>query len=102
MRPIQEHGFTIVAVETDWRDAGHVDRYVQHMPAGQYDEHVFARFLTWMWQSREVARFIEWLRKYKGALTADRMTSFRGLDVYSLGNPIIEVLGNHQQPASPP
>ena len=30
---IQEHGFTIVAVEGDWPDAAAFDRYVRHRPA---------------------------------------------------------------------
>ena len=30
---IEQHGFTIVAVEADWPDAAAVDRYVRHRPA---------------------------------------------------------------------
>ena len=32
-RLIEQHGFTIVAVEADWPDAAAVDRYVRHRPA---------------------------------------------------------------------
>lgn len=91
-RLIEEHGFTIVAIEADWPDASRVDRYVRHKPKGRYDEHVFARFPTWMWRNQEVADFVEWLREHNRAVLADRMTSIRGLDVYSLGSSITEVL----------
>jgi protein-L-isoaspartate(D-aspartate) O-methyltransferase len=32
-RLIEQHGFTIVAVEADWPDAAAVDRFVRHLPA---------------------------------------------------------------------
>ncbi len=35
-RLIEEHGFTIVAVEADWPDAAAVDRYVRHRPAAPW------------------------------------------------------------------
>ena len=31
-RLIEQHGFTVVAVEADWPDAAAVDRYVRHRP----------------------------------------------------------------------
>src|SRR5437763_6844846 len=31
-RLIEQHGFTIVAVEADWPDAAALDRYVRHRP----------------------------------------------------------------------
>src|SRR5215217_4113142 len=92
-RLIKEYGYTIIAIEADWPDAGRVDRYVRHKLAGQYDEHVFARFPTWMWRNREVCTFFEWLRDHNGSVASDRMASIRGLDVYSLKNSITEVLG---------
>src|ERR1044071_5336710 len=47
-RLIEEHGFTIVAVEADWPDAAAVDRYVRHRPARPEAELPFQRFPTWM------------------------------------------------------
>jgi erythromycin esterase-like protein len=91
-RLIEQHGFTIVAVEADWPDASRVDRYVRHRPGGQYDEHVFARFPTWMWRNQEFAELVEWLRWHNSSLSAERQVEFRGLDVYSLRSSISEVL----------
>ncbi|WP_245895058.1 erythromycin esterase family protein [Devosia submarina] len=99
-RLIEDHGFNIVAVEADWPDASRVDRYVRHRPGGQYDEHVFARFPTWMWRNRQFARFVEWLRYRNDALPVERQVEFRGLDVYSLRNSIAEVL-NYLAKADP-
>ena len=53
-RLIREHGFNIVAVEADWPDAAHVDRYIRHRPQGGLDEPAFSRFPTWMWRNEEV------------------------------------------------
>jgi protein-L-isoaspartate O-methyltransferase len=43
-RLIEEHGFTIVAVEADWPDAAAADRYVRHRPARPGAEPSFQRF----------------------------------------------------------
>ena len=58
-RLIEQHGFTIVAVEADWPDAAAVDRYVRHRPAAAGAEPPFQRFPTWMWRNTEVAAFVE-------------------------------------------
>jgi erythromycin esterase-like protein len=91
-RLIEEHGFTIVAVEADWPDAARVDRYVRHRGPGKYDEHSFARFPTWMWRNREVAQFVDWLRRHNENLPAEQRAEFRGLDVYSMRGSIGAVL----------
>ena len=91
-RLIEEHGFNIIAIEADWPDAARVDRHVRQRGGGSYDEHVFARFPTWMWRNREVADFVEWLRQHNGNLPAERRVGFHGLDVYSLRGSIAEVI----------
>jgi len=53
-RLIERHGFTIVAVEADWPDAGHVDRYVRGLAPSAWTRHIFSRFPTWMWRNAEV------------------------------------------------
>src|SRR5881392_3143262 len=50
-RLIEEHGFTIVAVEADWPDAAAVDRHVRHRPARPDSGPAFQRFPTWMWRN---------------------------------------------------
>ena len=91
-RLIEQHGFSIVAVEADWPDANRVDRYVRHRGPGAYDEEAFARFPTWMWRNEEVREFVEWLRAHNEAVAAEKRVEFRGLDVYSLRGSIAEVL----------
>src|SRR5256884_1954548 len=63
-RLIEEHGFTIVAVEADWPDAAAVDRYVRHRPVRPGAEPPFQRFPTWMWRNTARAAFINWLRAH--------------------------------------
>src|SRR5881397_4059708 len=49
-RLIVDHGFNIVAVEADWPDAAHIDRYVRHLTPPASARHAFERFPTWMWR----------------------------------------------------
>jgi erythromycin esterase-like protein len=51
-RLIEQHGFTIVAVEADWPDAAAVDRYVRHRSARTGTEAPFQRFPAWMWPTQ--------------------------------------------------
>src|SRR5215213_4818604 len=63
-RLVEQHGFSIVAVEADWPDAAVVDRYVRHRPAKARTEPPFQRFPTWMWRNVEIAALIEWMREH--------------------------------------
>ncbi len=92
-RLIERHGFTIVAAEADWPDAAKIDRYVRQQQPPAWVEEGFKRFPTWMWRNQEVADFAHWLRGHNDAQPAERRVEFRGLDVYSLGASIQEVLG---------
>src|SRR5690242_16057626 len=51
-RLIERHGFNIVAVEADWPDAAHLDRFVRHRPRREGEEAAFRRFPIWMWRNR--------------------------------------------------
>jgi protein-L-isoaspartate(D-aspartate) O-methyltransferase len=90
---VENHGFTIVAVEADWPDAARIDRWVRGDARIDHPEDAFSRFPTWMWRNREVLDFIGWLRAYNARLpeVAPR-AGFYGLDLYSLYGSIGEVL----------
>src|SRR5436190_240672 len=83
-RLIEQHGFTIVAVEADWPDAATVDRYVRHRPPRQGEMRAFERFPTWMWRNQEVDDFIRWMRRHNHARDHEYMAGFYGLDLYNL------------------
>jgi protein-L-isoaspartate(D-aspartate) O-methyltransferase len=92
-RLIVEHGFNIVAVEADWPDAAHVDRYIRHRRQIGLDEPAFSRFPTWMWRNEEVEGFVEWLRRHNGTIpNAHERVGFYGLDLYNLRSSIAAVL----------
>lgn len=91
-RLIERHGFTIVAVEADWPDAGHVDRYVRGLAPSVWKRHVFSRFPVWMWRNTDVQAFARWLHHHNHQRAPELRVEFRGLDVYSLRNSIREVL----------
>jgi protein-L-isoaspartate(D-aspartate) O-methyltransferase len=92
-RLIEEHGFTIVAVEADWPDAAVIDRYARNRPPREGEERAFQRFPTWMWRNTDVQAFVRWLRSRNLAVgEADRMAGFYGLDLYNLGGSIRAVI----------
>ncbi len=92
-RLIEEHGFTIVAVEADWPDAAAVERYVRHRPARTWAEPPFQRFPTWMWRNTEVAALIQWMREHnEGVPELERWAGFYGLDIYNMSGSIAAVL----------
>lgn len=95
-RLIEEHGFTVVAVEADWPDAYEVNRWVRgEGDASGADQALsgFRRFPAWMWRNRDVLAFVEWLHAYNRALPAGaRRAGFYGLDLYSLFTSIQAVL----------
>lgn len=91
-RLVEHHGFNIIAAEADWPDATKIDCYVRHQQPPTWVEEGFKRFPTWMWRNQEVADFAAWLRNHNEALGPEQRVEFRGLDVYSLGSSIREVL----------
>ncbi|PTQ08539.1 protein-L-isoaspartate O-methyltransferase [Sphingomonas oleivorans] len=91
-RLIEEHGFTIVAVEADWPDATTIDRHVRLKPPARDGEPAFRRFPTWMWRNTDVDAFIGWLREHNAALPPDRRAGFYGLDLYNLNGSIRAVI----------
>jgi protein-L-isoaspartate(D-aspartate) O-methyltransferase len=89
---IQQKGFSLVAVEADWPDAGRIDHYVRHRETAPAQWKAFTRFPEWMWRNREVEDFVEWLRTYNTHRPYENRVSFHGLDLYSLYTSINAVL----------
>lgn len=91
-RLIQEHGFTLVAVEADWPDAAAMDRYVRLRPARADAQPPFQKFPTWMWRNTDVADFIRWMRAHNERLDSGARARFHGLDLYNMSGSIEAVL----------
>lgn len=89
---IEHHGFSIVAVEADWPDAARIDDYGRHRAPRPRRGDVFTRFPAWMWRNLEVLEFADWLRQHNADRPEAARVSFRGLDIYSLGESIHAVL----------
>jgi len=99
-RLIEKHEFNIVAVEADWPDASHIDRWVRHKnnpaTAGPYELEPFTRFPAWMWQNTDVVAFLAWLRRHNADIPHKQRAGFYGLDLYNLNasmRAVIEYLG---------
>ncbi|MES2961752.1 MAG: erythromycin esterase family protein [Pseudomonadota bacterium] len=91
-RLIEECGFSAVAIEGDWPDAYHVNRYVNHTNHNGNSTHAlsqFERFPTWMWQNKEVLEFIKWLH---GHNQNKKSVRFYGLDLYSMQSSIAAII----------
>jgi protein-L-isoaspartate(D-aspartate) O-methyltransferase len=89
---ITRMGFNFVAIEGDWPDAAHIDRYVRHFEFAPSEWTAFARFPTWMWRNKEVRSFVDWLRGHNAEIEPEKRVAFHGLDLYSLHNSIRSVL----------
>lgn len=94
-RLIDELGFDAVAVEADWPDASHVNRFVRgdtSTPTADRALGGFQRFPKWMWRNDEVVRLLEWMRGRNASLPAYEHAGFFGIDLYSLHSSIEQVL----------
>lgn len=95
---IENHGFTMVALEADWPDAEAVDRYVRLRAGpkarigGKSKFEPFKRFPTWMWRNREMQELVEWMRDRNAKMPAEERAGFYGLDLYSMGSSIRAVI----------
>ena len=95
-RLILEKGFNSVAIEADWPDAYHVNRFVR----GESDDldavealSGFERFPSWMWRNADVLDFIGWLRDHnEHVYSSDHQVGFYGLDLYSIHKSMDEVV----------
>src|SRR5918995_4578961 len=95
-RLIEEHGFTIVAVEADWPAAYRVNRWVRGAGDDRSADDAlsgFERFPAWMWRNTVVAGFAEWLRERNADVPEAEAAGFYGLDLYSLTASVDAVLG---------
>lgn len=91
-RLVERHGFTIVAVESDWPDAAFLDRFIRDGADEPFPEEAFTRFPRWMWRNEEVMVLVDWLKAWNAGRPEDGRVEFRGLDVYSLGNSMQAVI----------
>ena len=91
-RLIEEHGFSIVALEADWPDAAAVNSYVQHRPQMPMTPSPFARFPTWMWRNVEFDAFTRYLHQYNGTKDSADRVGIYGLDLYNMNASIAAVL----------
>jgi len=91
-RLIEEHGFSIVALEADWPDAAAVNSYVQHRSQKVMKPSPFARFPTWMWRNVEFDAFTRYLHQYNGTRNSADRVGVYGLDLYNMNASIAAVL----------
>ncbi len=93
---ISQKGFSIVALEADWPDAGRVHRYVRGAGLDADANEAlsgFRRFPTWMWRNTVVLEFVEWLRDFNRDIHPKRApVGFYGMDLYSLHASVEAVL----------
>ena len=92
---ISQQGFNVVAVEADWPDAYHANRWARQRSDDQDAAAAlgdFTRFPRWMWRNEVVVEFLTWLHAHNRSRPHGRQTGFYGLDLYSLHTSIEAVL----------
>ena len=91
-RLIEEHGFSMIAVEADWPDAASMDRVIRQKPQTAMTPAPFSRFPTWMWRNAEFTEFTQYLKDHNRARDPDDHVAFYGLDLYNMNASIAAVL----------
>ena len=91
-RLIEEHGFSIVAVEADWPDAAAIDRLIGQITQPEMRPPPFSRFPTWMWRNVEFQDFTDFLRHHNNLMEAQDRVRFYGLDLYNMNASMAAVL----------
>ncbi|MFX0541460.1 erythromycin esterase family protein [Roseovarius sp. S4756] len=91
-RLVEEHGFSIVAIEADWPDAAMIDRHIRQKPYEAMSGTPFARFPTWMWRNKEFDSFMHFLAQHNRARPMEDRVAFYGLDLYNMNASMAAVL----------
>ncbi|MEQ5787778.1 protein-L-isoaspartate(D-aspartate) O-methyltransferase [Erythrobacter sp. NFXS35] len=91
---VEHHGFTIVAVEADWPDAAHYDRFIRGQPPRATESPPFRRFPTWMWRNTVMPDLLVALQRINAPRPEDRQVGFHGLDLYNMAASIEAVLAH--------
>jgi len=96
-RLIEEKGFRLVVLESDWPDMLRVHRYVTgrvHERGAAEALGDFRRFPAWMWRNTVMVEFVNWLRGWNlhPDHKNDRAGIF-GMDLYSMHASMESVLG---------
>lgn len=92
---IENKGFNVVAIEADWPDTMHLNRFIrgQEPDPLQATKKPFSRFPTWMWANKSVLKFLQWLKAHNSSLVDyDKKIGIYGLDLYSLYSSLQEVI----------
>ncbi|GAB3540009.1 hypothetical protein GCM10027443_37310 [Pontibacter brevis] len=94
-RLIEEKGFKIIAVESDWADAYDLNNYIRgNSNAATAEEALvqgFDRWPTWMWANEEIADLADWLQAYNAGRATNEQVGFYGVDVYGIWESMDEV-----------
>jgi erythromycin esterase len=79
---VQEMGFTVFAMETNWPETERLNRYVQ---TGEGDPaELLAGLHFWTWNTQEVLDLVEWLRSYNQNPANSPKVRFAGFDAQAM------------------
>ena len=86
---IADKGFSFVAVEGDWPNIYHVNRYVKGYggdAAGSGKDVLLdaVRWPEWMWANSEFLELVEWLRDYNKGLPKEEKVGLYGVDMQDM------------------
>jgi erythromycin esterase-like protein len=104
-RLVTEKGFSVIAIEAEWRDAYDVNEYIHGGGPASAEQALatFDRFPMWMWRNREVQSLVTWLRDHNASAGgATHPVGFYGMDLQSPGDSMNAVLAylQDQDPAA--
>jgi erythromycin esterase len=76
---VEEHGFTVFAIEANFSEALAVNEYIHHGTGDPRE--ALAGLYFWTWNTEEVLELIEWMRRYNADPQHRRKLSFYGFDM---------------------
>jgi erythromycin esterase-like protein len=94
-RLIEEKGFTVVVVESNWQDAYDVNAFIHGRGPASADEamQTFEAFPQWMWGNTVIRDLVTWMRdRNRFAEGQKRPVGFYGMDLYGVEDAIADVI----------
>lgn len=94
-RLVTEHGYSILAIESDWPAALQVNRHIQQGGPGDASEALesFRRFPAWLWRNNVMLELVDFLRRFNEPIPpGPSRVGFYGLDLFNLPGAITEAV----------
>lgn len=85
-RLIEKHGFNVLALDADARDAAVLDAVVRPRDRMPRRREAFSGFPAWRWRNREFDELLVWLARHNRTQLERERVGVHGLDAYNISD----------------